>query len=368
MHRRVPRVHRARGRRGLGLQHGAGERAARGAASLSAIQSYSEADARRNGAAGEGGAPPPTGLVPIPPAAFDAPIARYKAYSAGQLQIMLVCIARLQDALQGGRLSAARDAWRGAYERWLHLGAVYGAFGALNDAIDGNPGGLPGGVHDPQFTGLHRLERGLWRGAPARELLGVAVRLGEDVRLLIGRLPSVQITPLEYATRAHEILEDAARDLLTGADVPWSEEGVLATAAGLTATREVLATLAPLLDGREGTIETVEYTLARFAGALEKIRRDHGGRWPVEDGLSLREDELLNGTLGAALEALDAVPGTLETKVPPPIPSTCEPGAMRLGSMGSSGETSGSGPNDHGRPAGKPAAGSQPDRHTERRS
>jgi iron uptake system EfeUOB component EfeO/EfeM len=292
---------------------------------VSAIQAYSEADSKRNGAAGQGGAPPITALVPVPPAAFDAPIARYKAYSAGQLKIMLGDIAQLHDALQANRLVAARAAWRGAYVRWLHLGAVYGAFGAAGDAIDGTPGGLPGGVHDPHFTGLHRLERGLWRGASRHELLALTARLDSDVKLLIGHLPSVQITPLEYATRAHEILEDAQRDLLSGADVPWSDEGLLATAAGLGATREVLATLQPLLDGREGTIETVEFTLRRFSAALSSIRHAHGGRFPAQDELSLRESELLNGTLGAALEALDAVPGTLETKIPPPIPSLPRP-------------------------------------------
>jgi high-affinity iron transporter len=259
--------------------------------------------------------------VPVPPAAFDAPVARYKTYSTGQLKTMLGYLAALRGALLAHRPAAARTAWRGAYVRWLHLGAVYGAFGALGDAVDGNPGGLPGGVHDPHFTGLHRLERGLWRGAPTGELLGVTQHLGSDVRLLIRHLPGVQITPLEYATRTHEILEDAARDLLSGRDVPWSDEGVLATAAGLTATREVLATLAPLLDGREGTIETVEFSLRRLSAALSSIRRAHGGRFPARDELSLRESELLGGTLGAALEALDAVPGTLETKVPPPIPA-----------------------------------------------
>ena len=288
---------------------------------VSAIQAYSEADSKRNGAASQGGAPPITQLVPIPAADFNAPIARYKAYSAGQLKAMLGYLAALQSALRTNRLQAARTAWRGAYVRWLALGAVYGAFGTLNDAIDGTPGGLPGGVHDPHFTGLHRLERGLWRGAPVGELLGVTQHLDGDVRLLIRHLPSVQITPLEYATRAHEILEDAARDLLSGTDVPWSHEGVLATAAGLTATREVLATLQPLLDGREGTIETVEFSLRRFSSALSSIRRAHGGRFPAQDELSLRESELLGGTLGAALEALDAVPGTLETKVPPTIPA-----------------------------------------------
>jgi iron uptake system EfeUOB component EfeO/EfeM len=292
---------------------------------IGAMQAYSEADAKRNGAAGEGGAPPVTELVPVSPAAFAEPIARYKLYSAGQLRMMLGYIARLRGALRAHQPTAARVAWRGAYEHWLHLGAVYGAFGALSDAIDGTPGGLPGGAHDSRFTGLHRLERGLWQSVSAPELPGLAARLGDDVRSLMRRLPSVQITPLEYATRAHEILEDAQRDLLSGADVPWSGEGVLATAAGLAATREVLATLRSLLDGREGTIETVEFSLGRLAGALAAVRRDHAGHWPALSRLSRRESELLNGTLGAALEALDAVPGTLETRVPPPIPSLPSP-------------------------------------------
>jgi iron uptake system EfeUOB component EfeO/EfeM len=299
--------------------HGAAPRA------IGPLQAYSEADAKRNGAAGVGGAPPVTQLAPLPAAAFAGPIARYKRYSAGQLRIVLEHLAALEGALRTGRLARARTAWRGAYASWLHLGAVYGAFGDLTQAIDGSPGVLAGGVSDPRFTGLHRLERDLWRGAPAGEELSATRRLRGDVRLLLKRLPGVQITPLQYATRAHEILEDAARDLLSGTDVPWSDEGVLATAAGLRATREVIETLRSLLDGREGTIETVDFNLDRLASALASIRREHGGGWPAVDRLSLRENELLDGTLGAALEALDGVPGTLETKVPPTIPSLPNP-------------------------------------------
>ena len=37
---------------------------------------------------------------------------------------------------------------------------------------------------------------------------------------------TVEITPLDYATRAHEILEDAQRDMLSGVDAPWSGAGL----------------------------------------------------------------------------------------------------------------------------------------------
>lgn len=296
---------------------------------ISAIQAYSEADARRNGiAAGEGGAPPSPELVPIPAAAFAGPIARYRTYSEGQLTVMLGAVAELRRALGANRLAAARTAWEAAFADYLHLGAVYGEFGELNRAIDGAPGGLPGGAHDPRFTGLHRLELGLWQSAaPPSRLLGVAAWLAADVRLLRARLPGEQITPLEYATRVHEIMEDAIRDLLSGVDVPWSHDGVLATAAGVEATHELLTTLGPLLDGREDAIEVVDSALLRLDGVLAALHRAHHGRWPTLDQLSQDEAELLDGTVGAAAEALDQAPGALETKLPPPIPPI--PGAPR---------------------------------------
>ena len=89
--------------------------------------------------------------------------------------------------------------------------------------------GLEGGVSNPRFAGLHKIEYGLWSGAAPRSLVGTADQLEVAVRKLRDVLPGASITPLEYATRAHEILEDAQRDLLSGADVPWSGEGPLGT-------------------------------------------------------------------------------------------------------------------------------------------
>ena len=95
----------------------------------------------------------------------------------------------------------------------------------------------------------------MWSSASPRSALVWARGLATNVRALRHVIPKVVITPLGYATRAHEILEDAARDLLSGVDLPWSQEGVLATAAGLQATQEVINTLRPLLDGREDAVE-----------------------------------------------------------------------------------------------------------------
>jgi high-affinity iron transporter len=272
-------------------------------------------------------APEPPKFVPLFASHFDAPIARYRAYSVAQLGVMEQQLPALERALAGDDRPAAEAAWRELYSRYLRLGAVYlvGPVAMLNQEIDGTAGGLPGGVSSPRFSGLHKIEYGLWSGAPPHSLLGTARRLGASVQQLRRALPSASITPLEYATRAHEILEDAQRDMLSGADVPWSGEGPLATYAGLEATTEVIATLHDLLVGEEGTVQLVNRELAALRSTMNSIAAAHGGHLPANAQLTQSQSESLDAALGGALEALSEVPGRLEVEVPPnpaPIPSS----------------------------------------------
>jgi high-affinity iron transporter len=271
------------------------------------------------------GAPttPPPDNAPVSASALTAPVAAYRRYSVAQLGMMETKIAKLQDALAADDRGGAESAWQGAFADYLTLGAVYleGPVAALDQAIDGAPGGLAGGTSSPQFSGLHRLEFGLWTGAPLSSLQPWAQRLTADVEQLRRQLPHVAIAPLDYATRAHEILEDAVRDLLSGTDVPWSGEGVLGTAAGVAATSEVIRTLTPVLTS--DVLPVVNTELAALQATLSSLRRAHGGTLPTNSQLTQIESEQLDASIGQALEALAQVPGALETTnpaQPPAIP------------------------------------------------
>ena len=260
-------------------------------------------------------------------ARFEAPIAQYRAYAAAQLGVMEKRLEALRAALEANDRVASQAAWRSAYTTYLKLGAVYlvGPVARLNQQIDGTAGGLEGGVSNPRFTGLHRIEYGLWSGVAPSSLLATERGLEASVRKLHGVVPHVTILPLEYATRAHEILEDAQRDLLSGADVPWSGEGPLATYAGLEATEEVISTLRPLLVGDEEVLRSVKAELSLLRSRMDAIAAAHGGRLPANGGLTQAQAEQLDGALGGALEALSQVPGRLEVEIPPhvtPIPSS----------------------------------------------
>lgn len=260
-------------------------------------------------------------LSPLPPAAFRQPVAEYKRYAARWLARVTSDDAVLSRALRSGRRAPSQRAWLTTWTAYLHLGAVYGEFGTLDQEIDGMPGGLPGGASSLRFTGLHRIELGLWRGAKPRSLVRWSTLLAKNVTQLRRILPGVQIPPLDYATRAHEILEDAQRDLLSGMDVPGSGEGVAGTAAGLAATNEVVRTLTTVLGGRENTLAEVQNELLLLGQALTKVRREHHGRWPTLGQLTIAQRELLNGTLAGALGALEQLPGSLETTGLQEIPS-----------------------------------------------
>jgi iron uptake system EfeUOB component EfeO/EfeM len=151
-----------------------------------------------------------------------------------------------------------------------------------------------------------------------------ARRLDADVARLARLLPQVTIDPVDYATRAHEILEDAMRDQLSGREAPWSGAGVLGTAAGAAATTEVIRTLAPILSQRENVLATVRADLGSLRATLAAIQHGHGGALPTTAQLTQDQSEQLDASLGQALEGLAQVPGALETSqamVRPTLPA-----------------------------------------------
>jgi iron uptake system EfeUOB component EfeO/EfeM len=271
-------------------------------------------------------------LPPLAPAQFAGPVAAYKKYSEEQLATMQGGVDQLTQALRSGDRTRSQAAWRTVFARYLRLGAVYleGPLADLNDAIDGIPDGLPGGVNSPNFTGLHRIEYGLWTGQPPASLAGFSVQLAADVGRMRAVLPKVSIDPADYATRAHEILEDAVRDLLSGADVPWSAEGVVGTYAGLQATEAVMNTLKPVLNTtaivqgysapEQRSSATVDTDLAGLTEVLRSLAAGNDGVMPTNRQLTPAQTERLDGSIGQALEGLAQVPGMLETSAAPQTP------------------------------------------------
>ncbi|WP_328690091.1 FTR1 family protein [Streptomyces phaeochromogenes] len=252
-------------------------------------------------------------VVPVSEKDLAAPLKSYKTYVDQGLATLVGQTRRLSDDFDGGHLGKARTDWLTAHRTYASLGAAYGTFEDFDQKIDGRPDGLPGGVHDKDFTGFHRIEYGLWHGQNASELKAPAKQLAADAAGLRNAFPTQEFDPGDLPLRAHEILENTLQFELTG-DADQGSGTELATAdANLTGTRELLTVLRPLLATRAPVLlTTVDADIARLQQLFDSAH--HGADWTPVDQLGRATRSRLNGVVGQLLEDLAPVPDLLEIR------------------------------------------------------
>ena len=263
------------------------------------------------------GASTPVAVKPVTVAELTSPNTKYQAYAAAQLTQLAHDVATIGTELRHDDLAAAKRDWLNAQQDWERVGASYDSFGDLGLAVDGLPDGLENGVSDKGFTGLHRLEYGLWHGQPASELVPVAETLNKNVAKVRQNLTSDDLAgdPTQLPIRAHEIIEDALRDHLSGMDDEGGGAAFAETYADTQVDRVVLGYLAPLLDTRQpGLVKTADSELTTLQQALLATRNQEG-EWLSLTAASLSQRQHVDAATGQLLETLAAVPDLLE--VPP---------------------------------------------------
>jgi high-affinity iron transporter len=258
----------------------------------------------------------PVAVKPVTVSDLTPPNKLYQGYAAGQLAGLATTVTAIQADLRRGDIPQAKKDWLTAQLDWERVGASYDSFGDLGLAVDGLPDGLRGGVNDKGFTGLHRLEYGLWHGQPAAQLLPVADTLAKNVAAVEKDLTSDDLTgdPTQLPLRAHEIIEDALRDHLSAIDDEGAGAAYAMTYADTQVDKVVLGYLANLIDERKpGLVATADSQLAALQSAL--LATEANGQWQSLTAVSLEQRQHVNAATGALLETLASVPDLLE--VPP---------------------------------------------------
>ncbi|MFF7790768.1 iron uptake transporter permease EfeU [Streptomyces sp. NPDC007991] len=260
-----------------------------------------------------GGAAGARAVAPVSARDLAGPLRAYKAYVNRGLATLVTETRTLSEDIRGGHLDTARADWLTAHRTYASLGAAYGTFEDFDQEIDGRPDGLPGGVHDKDFTGFHRIEYGLWHGRPAGELKGPAKQLAADATGLRKAFPHQDFDPSDLPLRAHEILENTLQFELTGDTDQGSGTGLATAEADLAGTRELLAVLRPLLTPRAPRLlPTVDADIARLQALLDA--EHHDGRWTPVDRLGRTAKDRIDGATGQLLEDLAPVPDLLEIR------------------------------------------------------
>ena len=255
-------------------------------------------------------------VKPVTLAELADPNQQYERYAAGELTALAGQVSQIKSDLGRSDLNVARTDWLAAQLDWEKVGASYDSFGDLGTAVDGLPDGLQNGVNDKDFTGLHRLEYGLWHGQSAATLEPVVVTLAAKISTVQKNLTADDLAgdPTNLPIRSHEILEDALRDHLSGIDDEGSGDAYAATYADVQADRTVLGELAPLIQTRAPKLLPTVYAQLNTLQKALLATQTSGQRTSISSA-SLAQRQQVDGAMGAALETLSSVPDLLE--VPP---------------------------------------------------
>jgi iron uptake system EfeUOB component EfeO/EfeM len=242
------------------------------------------------------------------------PMLSYRTYENGLLTQLNGQLSTLLAAERAGNLAAAEATWLPAHLSWLEIGqddGAYGAFGPLGSQIDGLADGHVGGTASPDFTGFHRIEFELWTkgdtSAAALATVALQALVARLQRIGMARELPLSVSSLSaWVLRCHEILEDADRDSLTAYDNYGSGSDIASVSADVSATREMLFVLAPVIRPRAPHLLAVARAQLR---ALERAAQATliDGQWVAVAALPEAQRERIDAAAGAALETLAPV-------------------------------------------------------------
>lgn len=252
-------------------------------------------------------------VVPVTEADLVGPLRAYQDRVTAGLGTLVEGTGALKAAVQDHDRIGARSAWLSAHLSYERLGAAYRAFGDSDAALNGIADGLAGGTADPEFTGFHRVEFGLWHDEDMAALGPIVDRLDADASRLRRSFPDMQIDPSELGVRGHEIMENALQFELTGRTDYGSGTNLATAQANLDGTRMVLDVLRPLLISPSIVLSDVDSWLDRSQAALDGGHLSDGS-WVPLARLDQRARQKINGVVGELTERLAPIAAVTEPR------------------------------------------------------
>jgi iron uptake system component EfeO len=243
-------------------------------------------------------------------AAVDAGVASYREYVLEQARATREASAVFTEAVRAGDLEAARAAYAPSRVGWERIEPVAGLVEELDGRLDARIDDFEG-VDDPEFTGWHRLEYLLFEAGSTEGGAPFADQLDADLATLERELPETEITALDVAVGATELVEEVSRGKITGEEDRYAHTDLWDFAANIEGSAAVVERLRPALAAQDPQLlADVEAGLAEVQAGLEPYALPEGGYASYET-LTDEDRRRLSAQLAALAENLSRVPGVL---------------------------------------------------------
>jgi iron uptake system component EfeO len=223
--------------------------------------------------------------------------AGYHRWVTSQIEALVPKTQEFVDAVKAGDVETAKTLFPVARTYWERIEPVAESFGDIDPKIDGREDD----ERDPgmQFTGYHRLEKDLWVDGLQPDSAAMADLLMADILDLQSRVATVELTPVQLANGAKELLDEVATGKITGEEDRYSHTDLWDFKANVEGSQGAVAALRPVIDEKDPTLgPALDERFAAVDALLDEYR--------VGDGYKLYT-ELTEDDIRRMAEAVDAL-------------------------------------------------------------
>ncbi|MGR6923445.1 iron uptake system protein EfeO [[Actinomadura] parvosata] len=227
----------------------------------------------------------------------------YQRYVKSQTDTLLVKTQEFVDAVKARDLDKGKELYPVARTYWERIEPVAEIFGDLDPAIDAREADLTEGE---EWTGFHRIEKDLWIRKDVSKDGPVADKLIADVKAIVTKANATELTPLNLANGAKELLDEVATGKITGEEDIWSHTDLWDFDANLEGSQAAVQALRPVLEERApDLVKTLDEKFAAAEAALAVHQKGDG--WRLHDELSKAELKTLSDAINALAEPISKI-------------------------------------------------------------
>ncbi|KJK58487.1 iron uptake system protein EfeO [Saccharothrix sp. ST-888] len=243
---------------------------------------------------------------------LDAAVAGYRKYAQEQADQTVPVVEQFAAAIKAGELDKAKSLFAPSRVGWERTEPVAESFGDIDPKTDTREDGLEQGQ---EWTGWHRLEKSLWAdnriGDDEKKL---ADQLVADLKDWQKRVGTAEITPTSMANGAKELLDEVAKNKVTGEEDRYSHTDLSDFVANVEGARKAYELLKPVAAEKDTDLaKTLDGEFAAIEALLAKYKQADG-TYTSYDKVGQPEQKAFSDAVNALAEPLSKLAAAVVVK------------------------------------------------------
>lgn len=241
---------------------------------------------------------------------LEQPIAAYKAYVLSETKALVTETKAFTAAINAGDLEKAKALYAPTRQHYERIEPIAELFSDLDGSIDAREDDYELKANDPNFTGFHRLEKGLFGDNSTQGLQPYADKLNTDVADLQTRINELAFPPSKVVGGAAALIEEVAASKISGEEERYSRTDLWDFKANIEGAEKIVALFQPQLSKEDpALLAKVEANFAKVNAILAKYKTADG--YDSYEKLTDQDRNALKGPITTLAEDLSKLRGVM---------------------------------------------------------